>query len=58
MDDKQKWWSTLTADQKAEIKSDPEWYREMYETFGAFTVSSETYEGVIVKDYQPHRREK
>jgi len=55
---KEEWWQTLTKLEKAIIRESPAIYGEVWETFGPFTVSRETYEGYTVTDYQPHRVEK
>jgi len=43
---KQEWWASLNRFEKASVMTNAEICREVYETFGPFTVSNETYEGV------------
>jgi len=51
---KQEWWDDLTPIQKAIVGENREFCKEVWETFGAFSVSRETYEGYTVQDYEPH----
>ena len=44
--DKQEWWAGLTPLEKALVREAPQFCGEVWDAFGPFDVSRESYEGV------------
>jgi len=55
---KNEWWATLTPLEKVLVRDLPGLCKELFSEFGPFNISTDTYEGYTVQDYQPHRVEK
>lgn len=43
---KHDWWDSLDSFEKASVKAAPKLCGQIFETFGPFTISHETFEGV------------